>query len=253
MSPVISVITCTYNSIKFLDECVYSLQQQSYKDFEHVIQDGGSQDGTIDYIEELVKKTPYISFEHKLDEGIYSGLNNAIQRCRGEYICLLNSDDKFYDKSVLKRQISKLKENNADIVFGNLVFTDYSGGKITRKWTTKNFRERTDYGTWVPPHTTMLVRRSLLHDIQFDEKYKISADFDWSIKLLKKSGVKIAHNENYVIKMRSGGASTSGFRSELRKLREDFDILRKHDLHWWFLVRKKFGKIPQFLLKASKK
>lgn len=247
MSPEISVITCTYNSIKYLAECVNSLEQQSYKDFEHVIQDGGSQDETVNYLKKLSERSSNVSFEHKLDNGIYSGFNNAIRRCRGKYVCFLHSDDKFYDNSVLQQQICKLKENNADIVFGNLVFTNNTGEKIIRKWETKNFQEKTDYGGWVPPHTTMLVRRSLIENLEFNEKYKISADFDWSLKLLKQPGVKVVHNENYVIFMRSGGVSTSGMSSELRKLKEDLDILRKHKLHWSILLRKKLGKLPQFL------
>ena len=54
----------------------------------------------LDHIEELIKKIPNISFEHKLDEGIYSGFNNAIQRCRGEYICFLNPMINFIIKRI---------------------------------------------------------------------------------------------------------------------------------------------------------
>lgn len=247
MKPLISVVTCTYNSNQFVEDAILSLNSQSYENFEHIVQDGGSTDGTIDIIQSFAQKYKNMSFESKKDSGIYCGFNNAIKRCKGDFICFLHSDDRFYDNRALESQVNIASKLDADIVFGDLVYTKPGSDKIIRAWRTKNFIQRSQYGIWVPPHTTMLVRRTLLANVEFDERYKISADFDWSIRLLRQPNVNVVHNSKFIMMMRTGGASTAGFSSEFAKFKEDFSVLRKNNIHWSLLFAKKLTKIPQFL------
>lgn len=253
MYPKISVVTSTYNSIQFIEKCFDSLHSQTYRNFEHIVQDGGSSDGTVNYIESFGRKCPKVFFECKPDNGIYAGLNNALERCTGDYVCFMHSDDEFYDLSVLDSQVKLLNATAADIIFGDLVYTDASGFQVKRKWQTENFQEKSNYGAWVPPHTTMVVKRNILKDIRFNERYRIAADFDWSIKLLKMPGITVAHNQRFVTKMRSGGASTAGIRSEWIKFAEDIKILRENGLNRTLLLKKKIVKIPQLISGLGKK
>ena len=245
--PTVSIVSCTYNSATFIERCMASVQEQTYQRFEHIIQDGGSQDRTIEIVRKKISLSKNVSFQIKEDDGIYSGLNNAVRRCKGDYICFLHSDDEFYDENALQRQVNILTQTAADIVFGDLVFIDRHDARVVRKWVTRNFEEKANYGVWVPPHTTMLVRRTLLQGITFDERFRISSDYDWTLKLLTLSNIRISHNQTNVIKMRTGGASTAGIRAEWIKLKEDLQIIRRHNLHWSCFLQKKLSKISQFL------
>ena len=99
-SPFFSVITICFNSSESIFECLVSLYSQEFKDYEHIIQDGDSKDGTLEKIMTLENKNTHLVSEK--DNGLYDALNKAIKRCRGKYIVLLHSDDNLHDKNTLK-------------------------------------------------------------------------------------------------------------------------------------------------------
>ena len=100
-SPFFSVITISFNSSESIYECLFSLYSQEFKDYEHIIQDGDSKDGTLEKIKTFENKKTFLVSEK--DNGLYDALNKAIKRCRGRYIVLLHSDDNLYDKNTLKK------------------------------------------------------------------------------------------------------------------------------------------------------
>ena len=115
--PLISIITTVKNGDKYLQEAINSLNSQNYKNFEHIVIDGGSTDKTLEIIKKYSEKIDYwVSIEK--DKGIYDGFNLGMKLSRGEYIGFLNSDDKFTDQalSILVKYINK--NPSIDFIFG---------------------------------------------------------------------------------------------------------------------------------------
>ena len=99
INPVVTIITITYNLIKdgreaYFRECVESVHNQCYGNFEHIIIDGASDDGTIDLLNEYAQKG-WIKYYSEPDNGIYNAMNKGIEKANGKYIVFLNSDDYF--------------------------------------------------------------------------------------------------------------------------------------------------------------
>jgi len=88
--PLVSIVTPCYNSVEFIERCIQSVLSQDYPNVEHIIQDGASTDGTLDILKKYTNRVNWIS---EPDNGQSDGLNRALQRCKGDFICVLNADD----------------------------------------------------------------------------------------------------------------------------------------------------------------
>mgnify|MGYP001449391678 CR=1 FL=1 len=96
--PLLTIITATFNSEKYLEECLLSLYNQNYSNYEHIVVDGGSTDRTVDIIKKYEHKIAY--WCSKSDSGIYDAFNKGMQLAKGKYLGFLNSDDKYTEKSL---------------------------------------------------------------------------------------------------------------------------------------------------------
>ena len=114
----ISIITVTKNSEKFLEECILSLDKQSYRNYEHIIIDGCSTDNTINIIKKYKDKITYWISEK--DDGLYDAMNKGIKRCSGDIIGILNSDDIYYPQAlkIVNKYFTLNKE--LDFLFGSV-------------------------------------------------------------------------------------------------------------------------------------
>ena len=114
----ISVITVTKNSEKFLKNCILSVKNQSYKNYEHIIIDGNSSDKTHKIIKSFKGKIKF--YKNHNDKGLYDAMNLGIKKSSGELIGILNSDD-IYFKNTLKIVNSYFNKNkNLDFLFGSV-------------------------------------------------------------------------------------------------------------------------------------
>ena len=97
-APLITVITATYNSEKYLEESILSLYSQKFLNYEHIIIDGGSTDKTIDIIKKYENRIAY--WCSNKDQGIYDAFNKGMMLAKGNYIGFLNSDDKYTENAL---------------------------------------------------------------------------------------------------------------------------------------------------------
>lgn len=115
--PKISIITAVYNNKKYIRKAVESVFRQDFEDFEYIIVDDGSNDGTEFLVEEIAKEDDRIRVIHQKNQWIYAAFNKGIDEAKGEYVYILNSDDQLTQNSLTYIQNAIQKYNHPDIIW----------------------------------------------------------------------------------------------------------------------------------------
>lgn len=166
----LSIITINYNNLQGLKKTFQSVVTQTRQEFEWIIIDGGSIDGSKEFLEERQDKFSYWASEP--DKGIYHAQNKGIDKSKGEYLCFLNSGDVFHDEFVLEKVFEQ--EISSDIIYGNWYWCDKSSkymASCPRKITIATL-----YNSNIC-HQAMFIRGKILRERGYDETYKIYADW----------------------------------------------------------------------------
>lgn len=170
-----SIITINYNKSYGLRRTIESVINQSCKDFEYIIIDGGSTDGSVDIIKEYRDHITYWVSEP--DKGIYNAMNKGIVMAHGDYINFMNSGDCFYDNNVLKQTLPYL---TADIVYGRLFYFNHKERSVYLK-ESPNMQHFLDNTL---NHQSSFIARKLFKDSLYDENYKIVSDWKFFMEKL---------------------------------------------------------------------
>lgn len=168
----LSVITINYNNCDGLRKTIESVVNQTWRDFEYIIIDGGSTDGSVDVIKEFADQID--CWVSEPDKGIYNALNKGVEKAQGEYCNFMNSGDCFYSLDVLEKVFSI--NPIADIICGNTQL-DYL--KTPPQEITFDFLFNTSIC-----HQCAFIRTSLMKKYGYDEKYKIVADRKFFLQAL---------------------------------------------------------------------
>lgn len=166
-----SVITVCLNSGQKLIDTVNNILEQSFGDFEVIIKDGGSEDGSIEAVRKTVSEKVKI-FSTK-DSGIYAAMNEAVQYASGEYVLFLNSGDKFFDKDVLKNIAQKELPAAKSIIYGDTYFEASASLSVAPPKISASVCYRN-----IPCHQAILYSRDVLVERGFDTEYRIRADYE---------------------------------------------------------------------------
>jgi glycosyltransferase involved in cell wall biosynthesis len=235
-----SIITIAYNSVDSISETFNSVKNQSVKDYEYLLIDGGSIDGTLS----IAKKQGHISnIISEPDNGIYDALNKGIKNSTGEIIGFLNSDDTFYCENSLQH-IANTFDDNTDCVFGDLIYTD-TKENIKRVWKGSEFKKGAFKKGWMPAHPTFYCRRSVYEKLGlYDDSYKIAGDFELMLRFLEKHNIRSKYIPHTLVNMKAGGASNNGIKSKLDILKEEFRAFDQNNI--------KVNKLTYILHKAKK-
>ena len=167
---LITVVTVCYNSENYIERTLKSVLGQNYQNYEYIIIDGKSTDKTCSIISSYKEKINL--FISEPDTGIYNAMNKAILKAKGEWIIFLNAGDTFVDESTLEKVSPFLIENRADVVYGD-IYKKRKSGELLLKRAEKQGNKHRMYFC----HQAVFCRTSLLKKYQFDEKYRLSADF----------------------------------------------------------------------------
>ena len=201
--PLITVITVVFNGEKYLEQTIQSVLNQTYENVEYIIIDGASTDGTVDIIKKYENQIDYWVSEP--DGGIYAAMNKGIKLAAGEVIGILNSDD-WYELDAVQNVLNVFLQEKPDVVYGNLmlVYSDIGLTKISAP--TIELMKKT--GTI--NHQAVFVKNSIYKKHLFNLNYKIAADYDLILKLMK-NGYIFNYCNELIAYMRAGGASGSVF------------------------------------------
>lgn len=243
----ITIITATYNCEKTIISTLKSISDQRYKNIEHLVVDGGSEDKTLEMTRGYVNHSIKVISEK--DDGIYDALNKGVREASGDVVGFLHADDMFQNENVVSKIASAFEDENVLAVYGDLVYVAKDDVNcIVRTWRSGVFRfANLRYG-WMPPHPTLYVRRFIFDQIGgFNLNYRISADYDWMLRLLTRSELTIKYIPEVFVRMRLGGISNRSLFSLIKKSSEDLKIVRQNiDGGFFTLMLKNLSKLHQF-------
>ena len=236
MIPKISIITVVYNAKGFLEETIESVLSQNFNNFEYIIIDGGSIDGTLDIIKKYQDRiTLWVS---EPDKGIYDAMNKGIRYAKGEYVYFLGGDDLLFDNQVLKNVNSYLMDKRK-VYYGNVLFKKrnviYDGEFNLVKIVTRNIS-----------HQSIFYPKEIFEKYSFDTKYKIFADYELNLKLYGNSSYSFVYIPMTIALFNDEGASGSNT-LDLNFETDRLEIIKNNFPYWIYLYRFFRTKLSKFL------
>lgn len=222
--PMVSVITATLNSEKYLSQAIESVRMQTYGNIEHIIIDGASNDGTLDIIEKYKNGIAKVISEK--DRGIYDAFNKGISIANGDIIYFLNSDDLLANENVIEEAVNVfLNSPGVEYVYGNvkLVGDNVETTIYGREFSISDFKLG-----YAPPHQAVFVKKKVfLEDGSFSLDFDVAGDFEFSLRCFLKRPQSIRYVNKEWAHFRLGGAS-SGYVTRMKGLKEKEVILHRY-------------------------
>lgn len=198
----ISIITVNFNDASGLAGTICSVIDQKNADYEHIVIDGGSTDGSVEIINQYADKIDYWVSEK--DRGIYHAMNKGVAEAHGDYCLFLNSGDCFYNDSVLNK-IQDLVYNE-DIIVGKVVSKDGQSPLFLPP--SKEISLYYLYSGTVP-HQGTFIKTDLLRRMPYDENLKIVSDWKFFLEAIILNNCSIRYIDEYISKFDTTGVSTS--------------------------------------------
>lgn len=224
LHPKFSIITVTYNAGKVLEDTIQSVITQTYKNVEYIIVDGKSTDGTMDIVNRYREHIHTIVSEP--DKGLYDAMNKGIDLATGDYLCFLNAGDELHEDDTLQLIVHSLngEKELPDVIYGETAIVDEEGHflRMRRLSSPEHLTWKSFQHGMLVCHQAFMPRRDLA--VKYNLKYRFSADFDWCIRIMKKS--RVLHNTHLtIIDYLNEGMTT---RNHKASLKERFHIMCHH-------------------------
>lgn len=254
-----TVVTITYNAEAVLQRTLDSVLRQTYEDVEHLIIDGASTDGTL-AMAEAYKRLSDNSEEnqHQViiasepDHGIYDAMNKGLTQASGDYIIFMNAGDSFSDADTLEQVVRRCRLNELPtdelpgVLYGNTNVVDGEGRFLhprrlqpPERLTWRSFRQG-----MVVCHQAFYARTDIAKNLQFDTRYRFSADVDWCIRVMRESermGLPLYNIGMVVANYMEEGTTTKNHKASLRErylvMQSHYGAVQTFLLHCWFVVR----------------
>src|SRR5699024_3199677 len=117
--------------------------------------------------------------------GIYHAMNKGVKKATGDIIGILNSDDVYHNKDVIKKVALEFKKTNADAIYGDLQYVDENDTKVIRNWRARSYNPSKFRRGWMPPHPTFFVKKEMYERYGlYDEELDIAADYELMLRFL---------------------------------------------------------------------
>lgn len=229
-----SIITVVYNGANLLPGTVESVRQQTWPGIEYLIIDGASNDGTVDLIRQYAVDMPNLRWISEKDNGLYDAMNKGLRMATGDFVWFLNAGDHLHDPNTIER-VASLAGKETDVLYGETQLEDQErrpAGTMSELSTRKlpgRLHWRDYLGGMLVVHQSFIARRTLAPEYQAGN---LCADFDWCIRILKKSRQTV--NTGLILSdYLMGGMSKQRHRQSLK---DRFRVMRDH-----------FGLLPTLL------
>lgn len=213
-----SVIVVCLNAGRRLCDTVKSILEQSYRNFEVVVKDGGSSDGSVEALSSVYQDSR-IHVHRQKDNGIYDAMNQAVKLAAGDYFLFLNAGDSFYDTQVLERITVEINKRKADIYYGNL----YHKALDTIIYAAPQINDFTCYRN-VPCHQTCFYHRTLFDERGYLPDYTVRADYEHFLWCYYIKKARIVYVPEVVASYEGGGYSETA-QNKKRSARQHREIV----------------------------
>lgn len=222
-TPLISIITITFNAEKELPATLRSLNEQTFRNFEHILIDGASTDHTLAVARELCG--PDLRIISERDNGLYDAMNKGLKTARGKYVLFLNAGDSFASPEILEKY-AREAEKGADIIYSDTVIVDEDRHILRPRHLSvpDNLTADSFADGMLICHQAFMARRTIAP--LYNLEYRFSADYDWTIRCIKHSRPEACVNLGCVgIHYLDAGMTE---KNKSASLKERFDIMTKH-------------------------
>ena len=247
----ISLITACFKSAGTLRTALDSVLEQKGVDLDYIVVDGGSDDGTVELLKEYEAKfAGRMRWISEKDQGMYDAINKGIKMATGDVVGILNADDMLESPETLAK-IADAFADGVDAVYADIRFVKEDLQTTVRYYGAKHWRPWMFQWGKMPPHPSVYIRRELFGKLGFYKLgYDIAADYELLVRYLRKAGVRARYLDSSLVRMRMGGKSTRGWRSNLKLNQE---IVRANRENGYFcclpmLLPKYLFKIFEFIL-----
>jgi glycosyltransferase involved in cell wall biosynthesis len=217
--PLISIITVVYNGVKTIEQTINSVIQQQYKNFEYIVIDGGSDDGTVSIIKKYEKHITYWVSEK--DKGIYNAMNKGIRQAKGEIIGIINSDD-WYEENAFEMVAGYYKTltDKTNVILHGLMRVIKNEQVFSVIGNSAAFLHQI-----MIQHPTCFVPKKMYDTIgNYDEVLSSAADYDFMLRAVK-NNVRFIIIENVIANFRIDGTSF-----KYKSLKESLELRYKYKL-----------------------
>ena len=204
----LSIITVNFNDAEGLERTIKSVISQSFKDYEFIIIDGGSTDGSVDVIKKYEKNIDYWVSEP--DGGIYQGMNKGLRQAKGDYLNFMNGGDSYHSSDVLEKIFSL--NVDVDIITG-------AHAENGLRNVGKDGITMLDLYKWAIDHQASFIRREVALRHPYDEKYRIVSDWKFFIEALILDNCSFYYTDTIVVDFDMKGISST--HSELDRKERD--------------------------------
>lgn len=250
----ITLITCTYNAESVLQRTLNSILKQNYNNIEHIIIDGKSKDSTLNIAEQYKATSNIQRTGHKItiisepDKGLYDAMNKGISYATGEYLCFLNAGDVLHDENTIHNIVRAIKSSNKEhgVIYGETDIVDDSGKFIGHRHlrAPKNLTWYSFRHGMLVCHQAFYANTRIAKQTPYNLKYRISADVDWCIRIMKKAekeGLTNLNTGTVVCNYLAGGMSIKNHRASLieryKTMCEHYGAATTIIMHIWFAIR----------------
>lgn len=200
--PLFSIVTVCLNDLEGLKKTVSSVKAQTFEDYEYIVVDGGSTDGSVEYLRSVSPN----HFTSEPDDGIFFAMNKALRMCTGEYICFMNAGDVFYDEYVLMHVSKQIKQYpHVCLFYGDVIVPTHT------RYFSKQPSKLTKfilYRTTGVCHQACFLRRKIYKETGgFDTTFKYKGDREFLTRIILEKKISYKHLNLVVAKYKEGGFS----------------------------------------------
>ncbi|MFD2998834.1 glycosyltransferase family 2 protein [Pontibacter toksunensis] len=231
---VVSIITVVYNGESYLEHTIQSVLNQTYKNIEYIIVDGGSTDNTLEIIKKHEDKVAY--WRSEPDKGISDAFNKGIAFATGDLIGIINADD-WYEPDAVSSVVAKYKPGI--VLHGNLQYWKEDGSRGMNVSPNANLLKQ----EMTINHPTVFIDKEVYHKLgSFDTSYKFAMDYHLLLRILH-AGVPFIYVNKTLANMRLGGFSSNWIDSyrETKRAKEEIlkPSLKHHAVYLWQVLRRR--------------
>lgn len=208
-NPILSIVSPVRNERNNIFRSLESVKSQTLIEIEHIIVDGNSIDGTLQASKLYAEDTHYpVKLLEGVEGGVYNALNTGIREAEGKYVAILHGSDSFTTPHVLEQAVELLESSGADLLYADLHYVN-ERGKIVRRYSAKRFAPNLLLDGFMPPHPTVIVRRSIFDKVgYYSLDYPIAGDYDWLCRALLTHKVSNVYLPVESVEMAVGGISS---------------------------------------------